>query len=50
MTDRGAGAGFNGEFAFFVNDWFGIGAEVGYNTADLDIPVIAIFPPLDIEF
>ena len=44
------GIGFNGEFAFFLNDWLGLGAEVGYNSGDLDIPVIAIFPAPDIDF
>jgi len=49
LNDIG-GVGFNGEFAFFVNDWLGVGAEVGYNKGDLDVPVIAIFSPLDIDF
>jgi hypothetical protein len=44
------GAGFTGEFAFFLNDWLGLGVEGGYNSGDLDLPVIAIFPPPDISF
>ncbi len=49
LADVG-GIGFNGEFAFFLNDWLGLGVEVGHNTGDLDIPVIAIFPAPDIDF
>lgn len=50
-----SGPGFNAEFAFFLNDWLGLGAEVGYNTGgfDLDIPAISIFPEssrLEVDF
>ncbi len=45
-----SGPGFTGQFAFFLNDWFGLGAEVGYNNGDLDVPVIAIFPFPEVSF
>ena len=45
-----SGAGFTGEFAFFLNDWLGLGAELGYNTGELDIPILSIFPLGDIHF
>jgi len=45
-----SGPGFNGSFAFFINDWFGVGGEVGYNHGGLDIPTIQIFPSLEIDF
>ena len=49
-----SGPGFTGEFAFFLNDWFGLGAEVGYNNGDIGLPVIPVFAQivsdLDIGF
>lgn len=48
--DSFGGAGFNGEFAFFVNDWFGIGAEVGYNKGDIDFPPIPYVLSFDLDF
>lgn len=44
------GAGFAGEFAFFINGWLGVGAEIGHNRGDLGIPVIEIFPRPDVDF
>lgn len=44
------GAGFAGEFAFFVNDWLGVGAEVGYHRGDLNLPGILIFPAPKVDF
>ncbi len=44
------GVGFTGQFAFFLNDWLGLGTEVGYNNGDLDLPVIAIFPAPEVDF
>ena len=38
------GPGFTGGFAFFLNDWLGLGGELGYSSANLDVPVIQIFP------
>ena len=40
------GPGFNGEFAYFLNDWFGLGAEVGYNQGSIEIPPL---PALTID-
>lgn len=45
-----SGPGFTGEFAFFLNDWLGLGAEVGYATGDTGLPLISIFSGLDIGF
>jgi len=50
LDDDVRGAGFAGEFAFSINDWLGVGAEVGYNSGDLGIPAILIFPAPDIDF
>lgn len=48
--DDVGGAGFTGEFAFFLNDWLGLGAEVGYNRGGLDLPTIFIVPTPDVDF
>lgn len=45
-----SGPGFTGEFAFFLNHWLAVGAEVGYNTGTLDLPRISVFPLDDIHF
>jgi hypothetical protein len=44
------GPGFSGGFAFFFDDWLGLGGEVGYSSAPLDLPVIQIFPVPEMEF
>jgi len=44
------GPGFTGGFTFFLNDWLGFGGELGYSSADLDLPVIQIFPAPQIGF
>ena len=57
ILDTGAGFGIDeavaigaqGQFTFFVNDWFGIGGEVGYSWGEIEIPAIAIFPPIDAD-
>lgn len=38
--DSAGGPGFTGSFAFFLNDWLGVGGEVGYNNGGLDLPRI----------
>jgi len=38
------GPGFTGGFTFFLDDWLGLGGEVAFSSADLDVPVIQIFP------
>lgn len=51
FEDYVEGIGFLGEFGFFLNDWLGVGAEVGLNAGDLDVPVvILVFPPPDYDF
>ena len=57
ILDTGAGFGIDevgatgaqGQFTFFVNDWFGIGGEVGYSSGEIEIPAITIFPPIDAD-
>ncbi len=45
-----SGPGFTGEFAFFLNDWFGLGAEVGYNAGDLGLPELSIIALPEVSF
>jgi hypothetical protein len=50
FEDGANGPGFLGEIAVFANDWFGVGAEVGLNAGDVDVPVIQVFPTPDVDF
>ncbi|MGD8329767.1 MAG: outer membrane beta-barrel protein [Acidobacteriota bacterium] len=45
-----SGPGFNAGATFFINDWLGVGGELGYQRGDLDLPVIAIFPLPEVTF
>jgi len=40
FNDDASGPGFNAGATFFVNDWLGVGGELGYQRGDLDLPRI----------
>ena len=48
LGPRDTGAiGAQGQFTFFVNEWFGIAGEVGYGTGELEIPGFDAIPIID---